>query len=131
MAMSSYSVQYGAIAIASRPSVQPVRSASLEWFRRASSSTQPNAAVRTAVRHAFGGPDERSDRRGVFVHRVPPLSKVHSSSRLASVARMTALEPFDDVLEHLGVAIVGERAVEGPPGVGEVAQHQPLAALQL
>ena len=39
-------------------------------------------------------------------------------------------EPLDDVLQRRRVDVVGQRAVEGAPRVGEVAQHQALAALE-
>ena len=93
MPMASYSAQYGAIASARRSALQPLRSASARVERVASSSTQPNAAVRTAVRHAAGGQRPRAAGRlgrQVVVRPARRRGSVHSSSSVASVARISS-----------------------------------------
>ena len=73
-------------------SLHPVRVARTVCERAASSSTQPNAAVRTAVRHAAGGPVRMAvNASGAWRSWTgPPARRVHSSRRVASVARISA-----------------------------------------
>ena len=59
-----------------------------------------------------------------------PASSVHSSSSVASVARISSPSHSTTSSSDVGVDVVGQRAVERAPRVGEVAQHQALAALE-
>ena len=78
-------------------------------------------AVAVARAAAFGSK--------VVVHRLTgEACPFVEQSRVGGANQRT--QPLDDVLQAVAVHVLGQRSVEGAPHVGEVAQHQALAAFQ-
>ena len=131
--MPSYSAQYGAIASASRVLAPPAAlgQRGVASGRPAARPSRTPPCARRCATPPGGHGRAAVGRLGREVVVDRPAGEERPLVEQRGVGGPDQLaEPLDDVLERGGVDVVGQRAVERAPGVGEVAQHQALAALQ-